>query len=299
MVASIAPRFAGYEQQDAHEFVVFLLDALIDDTNEVPAKAAYRELTERAEDSDARVADLWWRYMSEHCSSRVRDIFTGQLKTAVRCAACGHVSRAFDTFTTLSLPLPVHGGGGGGGALALDECLRAFTATAELSGDNASYCSRCRTHQTSAKTMTLFRLPPLLIVHLKRFSSPGGGGGGGGGFGGYGYGRRSTKIDVDVRFPRGAERLDLRPFLPDGAPAAAPGACTTYTCVGVSNHSGGLSGGHYTADAFNCDAQAWHHFNDSHVSRASERDLADESAAAYMIFYLRLDCTAGLGGTGV
>lgn len=205
VVASIAPRFASYEQQDSQEFLVFLLDALSDDTNENAARAAYRELAERPEDADAHVAGEWWAYMRSHCNSRVRDLVTGQHKTAVRCSACGHTSRAFDTFTTLSLPIPR--AGGAAAACTLGDCLSAFTAPEELTGVDAHYCSRCKAHQPSVKTMTLFRLPAVLVIQLKRFCAAG---------------YRRTKLETNVRFPTDA--LDLRPYLPEGGEFSAAAA---------------------------------------------------------------------------
>ena len=39
--------------------------------------------------------------------SCIVDLFQGQLCSAVTCNECGNVSRTFDPFTSLSLPLPV------------------------------------------------------------------------------------------------------------------------------------------------------------------------------------------------
>ena len=42
-----------------------------------------------------------------------------------------------------------------------------------------------------------------------------------------------------------------------------------YDLVGVSNHMGSLSGGHYVAQCFNSEMQKWYGFNDENVSDAS------------------------------
>ena len=54
------------------------------------------------------------------------------------------------------------------------------------------------------------------------------------------------------------ELLDLRPYVrgPDSDSAL-------YELYAVSNHSGGLGGGHYTAYAKNFDNHKWYMFNDS------------------------------------
>merc|ERR1712032_448458 len=59
-----------------------------------------------------------------------------------------------------------------------------------------------------------------------------------------------------------------------------------YDCYAVSNHSGGLGGGHYTAYAKN--SGSWCYFNDSSVTEnVDEKDMV--SSAAYVLYYKRRD----------
>ncbi|XP_068086711.1 ubiquitin carboxyl-terminal hydrolase 32 [Anabrus simplex] len=51
----------------------------------------------------------------------------------------------------------------------LDYCLEAFTKEEHLGEDEKYYCSKCRQHQLASKKLQIWRLPPILIVHLKRF----------------------------------------------------------------------------------------------------------------------------------
>lgn len=44
----------------------------------------------------------------------------------------------------------------------------------------------------------------------------------------------------------------------------------TYNLIAVSNHYGGMGGGHYTAYARNYKDDKWYHFDDSSVSAFSE-----------------------------
>ncbi|KAM4627447.1 ubiquitin carboxyl-terminal hydrolase 32 isoform 1-T1 [Polymixia lowei] len=53
--------------------------------------------------------------------------------------------------------------------ISLDSCLKAFTSEEELGEDELYYCSKCKTHRLATKKLDLWRLPPVLIVHLKRF----------------------------------------------------------------------------------------------------------------------------------
>lgn len=90
------------------------------------------------------------------------------------------------------------------------------------------------------------------------------------------------KINLPVDFP--LEGLDITPFVRGGVPQGR--APPVYDCIAVSNHMGGMGGGHYTAYARRGEGAAWFEFNDSSV-----RALGDDPRAkivspdAYIVFY--------------
>ena len=53
--------------------------------------------------------------------------------------------------------------------ITLKKCLEAFTRQEELGDEEKYYCSSCKKHQLASKKLQIWRLPPILIVHLKRF----------------------------------------------------------------------------------------------------------------------------------
>jgi len=53
--------------------------------------------------------------------------------------------------------------------ITLAKCLEAFTQEEELGQEDKIYCSSCKTHQMVTKKLQIWRLPPVLIIHLKRF----------------------------------------------------------------------------------------------------------------------------------
>ena len=61
----------------------------------------------------------------------------------------------------------------------------------------------------------------------------------------------------------------------------------TYDLFGVSNHFGGMGGGHYTAYAYSSLKKQWVDYNDSSVRSANPQDIVSE--AAYLLFYRRRD----------
>jgi len=59
-----------------------------------------------------------------------------------------------------------------------------------------------------------------------------------------------------------------------------------YDLYAVSNHYGGLGGGHYTAFAKNIIDGKWYNLDDSSVTPLSSADQA-KTSAAYVLFYKR------------
>lgn len=58
------------------------------------------------------------------------------------------------------------------GDATLSDCLDAFTAPEQLGPCDTWHCPGCETEQRAVKTLELWKLPDVLIVHLKRFRSP-------------------------------------------------------------------------------------------------------------------------------
>uniref|UniRef100_A0A8C5NFV1 Ubiquitin carboxyl-terminal hydrolase n=1 Tax=Gouania willdenowi TaxID=441366 RepID=A0A8C5NFV1_GOUWI len=133
----------------------------------------------------------------------------------------------------------------------LNDCIELFTTKEKLGAEDPWYCPNCKQHQQATKKLDLWSLPPVLVVHLKRFS----------------YSRyMRDKLDSLVDFP--LRDLDMSEFLIN--PNAGP---CLYDLIAVSNHYGGMGGGHYTAYAKNKDDGKWYNFDDSSVSPASEDQI--------------------------
>jgi ubiquitin C-terminal hydrolase len=154
-----------------------------------------------------------------------------------------------------------------GNASGLEQCLSLFSEEERLSEDNAWYCNVCQKHQEAAKKIDLFRLPDVIIVHLKRFQ--------------YTAAIRE-KLDLFVSYPIDSWDLSAHEHEAGGFGRPPP----LYDLIGVVNHMGGLGGGHYTAYARNKIDDQWYHFNDSGTSLVEKRRTI-ASPAAYLLFYRR------------
>nr|KYP74568.1 Ubiquitin carboxyl-terminal hydrolase 10 [Cajanus cajan] len=149
-------------------------------------------------------------------------------------------------------------------AISLFSCLEAFLTEEPLGPDDMWYCPRCKEHRQATKKLDLWKLPEILVFHLKRFS----------------YSRYlKNKLDTFVNFP--IHNLDLTKYV-----KSKDGQSYVYDLYAVSNHYGGLGGGHYTAYCKLIDDNKWCHFDDSHVTPVTEAEI--KSSAAYVLFYQRV-----------
>ncbi|XP_065273230.1 ubiquitin carboxyl-terminal hydrolase 2 isoform X1 [Emys orbicularis] len=250
-----APRFVGYNQQDAQEFLRFLLDGLHSEVNRVLVRPRSHldNLDHLPDDEKGR---QMWRKYQEREDSRIGDLFVGQLKSSLTCSECGYCSTAFDPFWDLSLPIAKKSYS----EVTLLDCMRLFTKEDVLDGDEKPTCCRCKTRTRCTKKFSIQRFPKILVLHLKRFSEAR---------------IRTSKLTTFISFQ--LKDLDLREF------AAQSCNHAVYNLYAVSNHSGTTMGGHYTAYCKSPVSGEWHTFNDSRVTPMSSSHV--RSSDAYLLFY--------------
>jgi ubiquitin C-terminal hydrolase len=153
------------------------------------------------------------------------------------------------------------------------DCITKYCQKEQLEESEMWYCNKCKNHVRAWKQFHLHRTPPYLIIHLKRFyfSSSS---------------RRRDKISDFIDFP--LEGLDLTELVADYDESTKP----IYDCYAVSNHIGGLGGGHYTAYILSDDNGSWCYYNDSSVTEDVDKKEV-VSAEAYVLYYRRRDVPVG------
>jgi ubiquitin C-terminal hydrolase len=262
------------QQQDAHELLDTLLQKLQAETNRVKCKPAYCELTDEGSVAEqAKAAAASARGLDD---SFVDDVFGGLLQSTTRCVKCGYKRHCFDACCALSVPIPATSGTSS--SVSVAECLAKFSEDEVL--DHVYTCAGCKAQTVKIKRMQLFTPPSSLILTLKRFASRGEASlasfGGNTPFGL--MSKNSTAVDVPAM-------LDLRPYCSaEGLEAA--GASGRYELVAVSEHSGSMQGGHYTATGRAVSDGAWYQFDDARVSKAAVP--TGLSTAAYILFFRML-----------
>ncbi|XP_040046969.2 ubiquitin carboxyl-terminal hydrolase 43 isoform X1 [Gasterosteus aculeatus] len=166
----------------------------------------------------------------------------------------------------------------------LDECFQLYTKEEQLAPDDAWKCPHCKQLQQGMVKMSLWTLPDILILHLKRFRQ---------------VGERRNKLTTFVHFPlagldmaphmvsRGPHQPPLQPgWTQPRRPDLAP-PDFLYDLYAVCNHHGGMHGGHYTAFCRNSVDGQWYGFDDSSAEPVPEADVC--TRGAYILFYQRRD----------
>ncbi|XP_045563963.1 ubiquitin carboxyl-terminal hydrolase 8 isoform X3 [Salmo salar] len=256
-IGKINESFSGHEQQDSQELLLFLMDGLHEDLNKVANRKCYTE-EENDDLDDQRAADQAWSKHKLLNESIIVALFQGQFKSTVQCLTCHRKSRTFETFMYLTLPLASTN------KCSLQDCLKLFSKEEKLTDQNKVFCRHCKALRDSIKKLEIWKVPPIILVHLKRFSYEG---------------RWKQKLQTTVDFP--LENLDLSQYV-----IGPRASLKRYNLFGVSNHYGGLDGGHYTAYCKNAMKQRWYKFDDHEVSEISTSTV--KSSAAYIFFFSSL-----------
>ncbi|KAF9921285.1 ubiquitin-specific protease doa4 [Linnemannia zychae] len=272
-ISGFAPQFKGNEQHDSQEFLSFLLDGLHEDLKLLPRPPPPGD-DEGSEADEARMEALpeieaseiaWQRYLRRD-SSIIVNIFQGQYKSRLCCSKCGKTSTTFNAF--MYLTLPVKAKVSGRQPQTLTSCLEAFVASELMEGDNAWHCPNCKKPRKATKQLTISRVPDVLLIQLKRFSSDG---------------PFKNKIKAMVQYP--TENLDLTKYLPKRPSSQRPAEPALYNLYAVSNHSGEVSSGHYTACVRDAASNNWTNFDDTRVSPCDKSVAVSEHG--YTLFYVR------------
>ncbi|XP_014292497.1 ubiquitin carboxyl-terminal hydrolase 3 [Halyomorpha halys] len=257
VIWKVVPRYRGYQQQDAHEFLRYMLDRL------------HTELLHLLPDFTLK------DFSHKNKTSIVTSVFGGTLQSEVRCLNCGTESKKHDPFLDLSLDIPekcinqrkCKDNAEDTPPCNILDCLTSFIEVEELAETELYYCSNCKSKQRSTKRFWIRRLPNVLCLHLKRFRW---------------NNFFRTKVDTHISFPVIA--LDMSQFVLSDLPDTRSSGTHLYDLAAVIVHHGGGSGcGHYTAFAIH-DGQ-WFHFNDSMV-RPTEIDVVAK-CKPYILFYIR------------
>lgn len=249
-ICRFANRFDSNEQQDSQEFMAFFLDGLHEDLNWSDMKSNLESGSSKEKMNDVAMADMEWEKYLQRNFSVIVGLFQGQLRSMVTCCICSQASTTFNAFMYLSLPI-------NDSDTSLSGCMNMFLNEEILDGDNAWHCPNCKTHRKATKKLDLWRLPQILIIHLKRFSY---------------QGPFRDKLETSIDFPITGLDMNWTVKTPIDHKRDDHDSYV-YDLFAISNHYGGLNGGHYKATCFIEPYQRWYMFDDTRVSNVQSTQI--------------------------
>lgn len=244
--------FTGYAQNDIQEFLMFILDAF----HKAVSRGVNMNITgiiKNDKDSLAKECYSMMKRIYEEDYSEIVDIFCGVCVSEIRDTENEEMlSITPEPFFVLSLPIPSNKKN-----ITVIDCITEYCKVEGLIGDNGRINEKTKLKQDVNKRILFWSLPPVLIIHIKR----------------WGYDGRKNKQHVTTN----NDYLDMRNFI-NGYNKES----YIYELYGVCNHSGSSNGGHYTSNVCVADG-SWRNFNDTSITKINSSKAVTQQA--YCLFY--------------
>ncbi|XP_047310659.1 ubiquitin carboxyl-terminal hydrolase 25 [Impatiens glandulifera] len=145
---SFAEHFRLGRQEDAHEFLRYVIDACHNSCLRI--KKLQQQRRKIVSDEEIGAA-----------STVFKEIFGGALQSQVKCLSCGSESNKVDEIMDISLDV-LH-------SSSVKESLQKFFQAEVLDGNNKYNCENCKKLVAARKQMKLLQAPNVLVIQLKRF----------------------------------------------------------------------------------------------------------------------------------
>ncbi|KAK3381315.1 hypothetical protein B0H63DRAFT_475346 [Podospora didyma] len=278
--------FGGSSQQDASEFMFFIMDVIDDETNtRRNRKRDFRKEYKRGDGTIVQNALHFWQTHSQSSDSIIDRYFRGLDVFITRCRSpsCQEEIRNFQVSDWYIARFD---------AEVQDTDLETLLSNGqEWENMPDLRCEKCNSLGRS-RVHKFARLPDRLVICISRFKGAPGS-------------KAASKNNAKVRFP--IRNLDLTPYMADPDPNMLQtqdhhfAGRMMYDCYAVTIHKGReMSSGHYYSfvqDDQSKDPTDWFCVNDTHVARVkidsglsadmTEKMYKDDNASAYMVFYKR------------
>lgn len=259
------PRFAEMKrghQQDAQEALGFLLDELHEECERMMKKHA--PATGSVVSPPADGPNGWLEVGHKQKASTTQStgsttqspitkIFGGMLRSEVRVPGL-QPSVTLESYSPLQLDIGAHD------IHNITDALKNLTKAETIQGNFNSP----RGATSATKQVYIDKLPPVLILHLKRFQYDNTGG--------------TQKIWKKIGYPLELQ-IPKEVFPPHRRTAltAGPQGLPMYRLIAVVYHHGkNASGGHYTVDVRRQEGREWIRLDDTQVHRVRSEDVANE-----------------------
>ena len=254
-VAGFTNKFAQFEQEDAHEFMMACFDQL-----------SFENLSTRVPDENQLVVvDVdTGKELSLLKRDPIQNTLQFKINHVLSCSICPRLSYHSEVFRDLSLPLPQDCNN-----LSIEKLLDAYfeadSVEYSCEGDSCTSKEALIGHGLDSKS-----IPSTLFLHLARFEM-------------VGEGSAFKRIDP-IHIPL---HLDLSRYFMSANSSEARHVPSRYRLGGIVSHLGNtMRSGHYVFAKRNLSTGLWTEYNDSVVKRDLAQGLERRVASqAYILSY--------------
>ena len=245
--------FSGYYQNDVQEFLLFVIDCFhlaLKKNIQITIKG----VCQTKQDELAIKCYKKIQQMYENDYSEIFNMFHGIHVSQIFNESGDLISNNPETFYSIDLPLPLLNDNKNP---SLEECFDLYTSDEILDEDNMYFDERINQKIVAKKKILFWSLPKILIIDIKRFSA------------------RIIKLQQLLNFP--LDNFNLSKYV-----IGYNSDEYVYDLFGICNHSGGVSGGHYTS--FVKDNNNWYLCNDTQIIKVDDLNKII-TPKAYCLFY--------------
>lgn len=238
--------FTRRTPQDAHEFLIWLLDQMYMST-----QREVRIEVKRPETIPPKILEgiNGWKQAFDKNYSPLTDLIFGLLRIEYFCGNCGTTHTRWESFNVLKVQ-PMKG-------VPLLTAIRNEFKTEDIEGYQ---CDKCKKSVLAMKRTHIWRLPRVLILTIRRFTP---------------YGTRENTPIQYMQEPMNFEDL----FAEE---SREPTKWKVYSLFATVDHHGNHMGGHYTAQCLNPVWKKWHLYDDESAHELKEPTIGSQT---YMMMF--------------
>jgi ubiquitin C-terminal hydrolase len=250
--------FAGIEQNDFGEFLLFFVESL----HQCICKPRNIMIDGNPKSKVDILAIKCYEMLQKQYGqeySEFNDIFYGISVSRLHSLSNDSVVHSIvpESFFMIDLPILEKNS-------TIYECLDKYSASETMTGENAWYNENTNQKEDIRKTLSFFRLPKLLFICLKRFSFDG-----------------VCKNNALVQFPN---VLEMKKYY-----CGYHSVQQTFQLKSVCYHFGSLDNGHYTTSVCEYNTKKWYYCNDENIQEVDKDLVIKTTKNVYCLVYEQIE----------